>query len=485
MSGPQSPAGFASAADGATAHGSAAIDDPTCLCDDNWVKIRYEHADGSGVAGASYIVQTVTGDATGEVLAQGVTDGNGDAVATLPSGIEEVEFYFFDDPEGEPYEDPEARAPVEEPEEGFFARLWDDIAEAGDWVWGVIQGDFNEDASTSQIIARMILTMIPGIDQLADAQDIVNILYRLIWRREWDVPAHWILLVITLIGLIPTFGSLAKGILKMVLRRAGDIGALRSLYGVFNFFGIGNAHRWLKEFSRRLTGDILDWAVGELNRLLNRAAAYMDWAKTRLGGVTGWNARLNDGIARVGAFRGVATEKLREAATTLQRRLAQTLAAAMSRIGRGGTRNGKAHTVKQNVEAPPARVPRHPRTQDELDDLARDPSHGGRISRSSEAERDVGLGLEERGEVPGPIRRDPTGGAEFIDADGVEWDVKAYNSNFPNGFDPARVEEQLDLSRRLGENVMIDTRNISAADMNTLRQIVGDNGFGEIVRFWP
>ncbi|MFK7871114.1 MAG: hypothetical protein AB8B58_17985 [Roseobacter sp.] len=485
MSGPQSPSGFETATDGATAQGSTAIDDPTCPCEDNWVLIRYEHADGTGVAGASYIVQIVTGDATGEVLAQGTTDENGEARATLPDGVGEVEYYFFHDPEGEPYEDPEATAPIEEPEPGFFTRLWDNIAAVGDWVLGVLQGDFNEDASTSQIIARMILTMIPGIDQLADAQDIINILYRLIWKREWDVPAHWILLVITLIGLIPTFGSLAKGILKMVLRKAGDISALRSLYGIFNFFNVGNAHSWLKEFSRRLTGDILEWAVDTLNRLLTRASEYMAWAKTRLGGLTGWNSRLDDGIAHIAEFREVAAEKLREAATTLQSKLLDTLAAAMTRLGRGGTRNADPHVIRQNVETPPARVPRHPRTQEELDDLARDPAHGGRITPGSEAERDVGLGLEERGEIPGPIRRDPTGGAEFIDADGVEWDVKAYNSNFPNGFNVSRIEQQLDMSRRLGENVMIDTRNLSPSDLSSLRNLVDENDFGEIVRFWP
>lgn len=129
--------------------------------------------------------------------------------------------------------------------------------------------------------------------------------------------------------------------------------------------------------------------------------------------------------------------------------------------------------------------PRFERTDEEYENLARDPSHGDQVSPASQAERDVGLGLEERGEIPGPIRRDPTGGAEFIDADGGEWDVKAYNSNFPNGFDLDRIEDQLDRSRRLGENVMIDTRNLAPDDLASLRDLVDANELNEIVRFWP
>lgn len=205
------------------------------------------------MAGASYVVQKVTDDGTptGEVLAEGVTDTDGNAFAKLEEDTE-VEFYFYHDPEGDPYEDPEAEKPLEEREAGFWTGLWRNISESADWVWGILKGDFEENPATSQIIGRMILTMIPGIDQLADVQDIVNILYRLIWKREYDDKWNWILLVIRLIGLILVLGSLAKGLLKLVFKKFGDISALRGLYGVFNFFSIGNAHRWLRDFASNL-----------------------------------------------------------------------------------------------------------------------------------------------------------------------------------------------------------------------------------------
>ena len=359
MGGPLDHKAFADASDAAATQGNDPVDRPCVPCtSDNWVKLRYEYADGTGVPGAAYVVQTVTdaGTPTGEVLAEGVTDADGNAVAALPDGHDQVEFYFHADPEGDPYEDPDAARPLEEPEEGFWARLWSTLTEAGDWIWGILKGDFAEDPDTSQIIGRMILTMIPGIDQIADVQDIVHILYKLIWKQEYDQKEHWILLVITLIGLIPVLGSLAKGVLKLVWKRAGD---LASVIGVFNFFRKSNAHRWLRDFATDLTGKHLDDAIGLLDTMMARVVHYMNEAKTFFGGLTGWNGLLNDGLVRVGAFQSAYRAKLREAAQDLRAKLLETLAAGMTRIQRTATKNAEPHVVRQEVVEPPERLSRY------------------------------------------------------------------------------------------------------------------------------
>ncbi|OME90035.1 MULTISPECIES: hypothetical protein [Paenibacillus] len=72
--------------------------------------------------------------------------------------------------------------------------------------------------------------------------------------------------------------------------------------------------------------------------------------------------------------------------------------------------------------------------QKELDDLARDPSSGGKIEPKNINERDVGLALEARGDL-GRIIRDPQAekGAEFIDTTtGLKWDVKSFGP-YPSG----------------------------------------------------
>ena len=356
MGSPQDPQAFEAATDAAAAQGSSPIGQICELCQGNWIKIRYEYEDGTGVPGANYVLQTVTADGTptGNIIAEGKTDENGDAHVPLPDEHTEVEFYFHDDPEGDPYEDPEAAKPLEEPEAGFWDRLWRTISDSADWIWGVLKGDFEEDPATSQIIGRMILTMIPGIDQLADVQDVVNVLYRLIWRREWDVTMHWILLLITLIGLIPVLGSLAKGLLKLVIKKAGDISALQALYGIFNFFKKGNAHRWTRDLATNLTGKHLDTALGLLDDMLTRVVSYMTRSKGWLS--WGWNRIIDDGLARVGAFRSVYPAKLRAAAADLQRRLLDTLAVGMTRIQRKATKNAAPHVVRQERVAPPTRL---------------------------------------------------------------------------------------------------------------------------------
>lgn len=65
------------------------------------------------------------------------------------------------------------------------------------------------------------------------------------------------------------------------------------------------------------------------------------------------------------------------------------------------------------------------RSQEELDELAGDPSHGFRIEAQGIKEREIGLDLESDGRL-GRIVRDPTPdkGAEFIDTTtGIKWDV--------------------------------------------------------------
>lgn len=100
---------------------------------------------------------------------------------------------------------------------------WVDSAErnleaGAEWVWGVIQGDFNEDASTAQTITGTVISMIPFVDQLCDVRDMVACCKRI--HRDADNTGNWIALTLTLIGLFPTLGSLVKGCGKILFAYA-------------------------------------------------------------------------------------------------------------------------------------------------------------------------------------------------------------------------------------------------------------------------
>jgi hypothetical protein len=90
------------------------------------------------------------------------------------------------------------------------------------WFWEAIEGDFSESRSTSQILVDAGISMIPLVDQVCDVRDLIANCRKL--GRDYKDTWAWVALVLTLIGLFPTLGSLVKGVLKIFfgfIRRSG------------------------------------------------------------------------------------------------------------------------------------------------------------------------------------------------------------------------------------------------------------------------
>jgi peptidoglycan hydrolase-like protein with peptidoglycan-binding domain len=127
------------------------------------------------------------------------------------------------------------------------------------------------------------------------------------------------------------------------------------------------------------------------------------------------------------------------------------------------------------------------RSSSEYESLASDPAHNGKVTGQGIKERNIGVDLEGQGKLKG-ITRDPSGAAEFIDANGVKWDIKSFNSNFKpsqGGFKLDRDLGKIEAELGKGENVIIDTTNMSAADANALRQSVNSKGWNGKILWWP
>ena len=110
------------------------------------------------------------------------------------------------------------------------------------------------------------------------------------------------------------------------------------------------------------------------------------------------------------------------------------------------------------------------------------------ISEKSLREADVGLGLESQGKLKGPIVRDPSGAAEFIDAEGTKFDVKAFNSNFPvrkGGFSLERDVAKIESEIESGENVILDTENLTDEHIQQLREEITAKGLDDRVLWYP
>lgn len=91
------------------------------------------------------------------------------------------------------------------------------------WFWEAIQGDFNENRSTKQLVLDAAISMIPLVDQLCDVRDLIANCKKL--KEDSSDTWAWVALVLTLIGLFPFLGSAVKGVLKVFfafVRRAGE-----------------------------------------------------------------------------------------------------------------------------------------------------------------------------------------------------------------------------------------------------------------------
>nr|WP_024837653.1 hypothetical protein [Clostridium sp. 12(A)] len=132
------------------------------------------------------------------------------------------------------------------------------------------------------------------------------------------------------------------------------------------------------------------------------------------------------------------------------------------------------------------------RNKAELDSLAHDPAHAGSTRQydidQGLLEQKVGLSLEERGKVAGPLTRDPSGAAEFFDKNGQAWDVKSFNSNYKPSKGGYTLQKSMDSildSISKNENVMLDTSNLSLAHKTELLNEITKQGLLDKVILWP
>lgn len=94
-----------------------------------------------------------------------------------------------------------------------------------EWLWEAIQGDFSDNRSTGQIAFDAAISMVPVVDQICDIRDIIANCRGIAQSKESDDNTwKYVALALTLTGLIPTLGSLLKGVLKIAftfVRRLG------------------------------------------------------------------------------------------------------------------------------------------------------------------------------------------------------------------------------------------------------------------------
>ncbi len=135
------------------------------------------------------------------------------------------------------------------------------VTEVAGWLWGTVQGAWNEKQTVSQIITDAVIGMIPLVGQATAARDIIAVGSGLADSPEKrESVAQWVLFVVLLLSLIPVMGGVLKGVGRLTLRatqeaadNAPKLAALADdMVALLNRLGHRDGVKWLRvlDFSK-------------------------------------------------------------------------------------------------------------------------------------------------------------------------------------------------------------------------------------------
>ncbi|WP_305815648.1 PAAR-like domain-containing protein [Photobacterium leiognathi] len=159
---------------------------------------------------------------------------------------------------------------------GFWEAGRNTATTSGNWIWGVMIGDLNQDPTSGQLMLSTILSVIPGVDQVMDARDIaVNIFY-LTEKENQKNPEYWFGLTLAAIGAIPTIGSVMKGVGKAIQSEKSRDDVFALLRGM----GKGNVETFIAEidwqFIQFQVLQIVTEVIDSFSKVLATLADYAD-----------------------------------------------------------------------------------------------------------------------------------------------------------------------------------------------------------------
>jgi hypothetical protein len=239
--------------------------------------------------------------------------------------------------------------------------------EAGKWLWGALQGDFNKNPTTGQMITGGLLSMIPFVDQLCDVRDVTANCIILSTEDGRADSSNWIALGLTCLGFVPLIGSAVKTVAKVCIRKGAKLLDLIKQMEwlealVVKTKGLqipwGRAPLdWLRTFDWQAAAkQAADVAVKAFQNALEKVRAAIDWA---VGGVKAKLQRLAEGfshmIERVG-------KSLQDAATQVRAKIGELLSKESKDVGKydavpGSAPNKHAQRAVEPLRAPSAYGP--------------------------------------------------------------------------------------------------------------------------------
>jgi hypothetical protein len=148
-------------------------------------------------------------------------------------------------------------------------------SEVAGWLWGTVQGAWNEKQTVSQIIVDAVIGMIPLVGQGTAVRDLLAVSTGLAENPEKREDTwQWVLFAVLLLALIPVMGGVLKGVGRLTLHAAKEaaensakLAALADdMVALLNRLGHKDAVQWLRQ---------LDFVQYEA-QLLERSKAFCD-----------------------------------------------------------------------------------------------------------------------------------------------------------------------------------------------------------------
>jgi hypothetical protein len=129
--------------------------------------------------------------------------------------------------------------------------------DASDWLWGTVQGAWNDKQTASQIVVDAVIGMIPLVGDVTAARDLIAVGSGLASDdKKREEVMEWVLLVVLLFALIPVVGGAIKGVGRLLIKSAKaaataakDAEALAEIVQFLNRLGHGNAVKWIKDLN--------------------------------------------------------------------------------------------------------------------------------------------------------------------------------------------------------------------------------------------
>ncbi|ENA6482406.1 hypothetical protein ABGC51_005050 [Escherichia coli] len=160
--------------------------------------------------------------------------------------------------------------------------------ETGQWIWGTLQGAFNEKQTIGQIIVDAVIGMIPLVGDVTAVRDLIAVSIGLAKEpKKRESVTEWVFLVILLFALIPVIGGVIKGVGRLALRVttkvAENVETLGAVIKFLNRIGEGDAVKWLNklnvvEYQAQLIekmGDFCNTMITAINKILKARVGRM------------------------------------------------------------------------------------------------------------------------------------------------------------------------------------------------------------------